>query len=174
MSAASAPPPSLIIVGAIAGAFGVRGEVRVRSFTANPCDIAAYGPLYDKHGGLILTPTNARPIKDAVAISAPEVKSREAAEDLRGTALYVPRDKLPPAEDDEFYHVDLIACRVETLSGDELGAVRAVHDFGAGDILEITTPDGGQMFIAFTKERVPFVDVGARRLVVQTEETDDD
>lgn len=162
----------LVLVGAIAGAFGVRGEVRVRSFTAVPAGVVAYGPLYDAHGKVLLTPKRWRPIKDGLAIAAPEIPTREAAEALRNTPLHVPRAALPPAEDDEFYHVDLIGCRVETLAGDLLGEVVAVHDFGAGDVLELRDPAGVQRYVDFSRESVPHVDLPARRLVaVLTEES---
>lgn len=158
-------PEDLILIGAIAGAFGVRGEVKVRTFTAAPENIAAYGPLYDKTGRVALTPKSWRPITDALAITAPEVKTREAAEALRNTALYVPRALLPEPDDDEFYHVDLIGCRVEALDGERLGVVKAVQNFGAGDLLEITLPDGKTWFLPFTKDAAPIVEVGAKRVV---------
>jgi len=158
-------PSDLVIVGAIAGAFGVRGEVRVRSFTTAPEGVVAYGTLYDASGAVALTPVRWRPIKDGLAVTAREVTSREAAEALRNTALHVPRHVLPPPDDDEFYHVDLIGCRVEALDGAPLGAVVAVHDFGAGDLLAVRDATGRTMFLPFTLEAVPVVDVKARRIV---------
>jgi len=158
-------PAALVLVGAIAGAFGVRGEVKVRTFTAEPEGVVAYGPLYDTRGKVVLTPKRWRPIKDGLAITAPEVADREAAEALRNTALHVQRAALPPAEDDEFYHVDLIGCRVETVTGEPLGEVVAVHDFGAGDVLELRDPAGARRYVEFSRESVPLVDLDARRLV---------
>lgn len=163
------PPPrreDLILLGAIAGAFGVRGEVRVRSFTADPEAILRYGPLLDADGALVLTPLSARPVKDGLAITSREVKSREAAEALRNTGLHVPRALLPSLDEEEYYHVDLIGCRVEALDGTVLGEVRAVPNFGAGDLLDVRLAAGGrQWFVAFTKTAVPIVDLANHRLV---------
>lgn len=163
---ADAAADGLVLVGAIAGAFGVRGEVKVRSFTADAGAIVAYGPLLTKTGAVALTPKSWRPITDAIAVTAPEVKSREAAEALRNTALYVPRACLPPPDEDEFYHIDLIGCAVEALDGTALGVVKAVQDFGAGDLLEVIGLDGKTAFFAFTKRAAPVVDVKAKRIVV--------
>jgi 16S rRNA processing protein RimM len=145
----------------------VRGEVRVRSFTAAPVGVTAYGPLYDAHGKVVLTPKRWRPIKDGLAVTAPEVPTREAAEALRNTPLHVPRSVLPPVEEDEFYHIDLIGCRVEALDGTPLGEVVAVHDFGAGDVLELRDPDGRQRFLDFSKAETPVVDIAGRRIVAK-------
>lgn len=156
----------LILVGAIEGAFGVRGEVRLRSFTSPPDNIAKYGPLRDADGRVILTPKSARPLKDAIAVTAPEIAQREEAEAMRGTRLYIARDILPPPEDeDEFYVVDLIGCAVQDVSGDLLGEVIAVHDFGAGDIVELKQPDGRTRQLGFTRDTFPKVDLSARKLV---------
>jgi 16S rRNA processing protein RimM len=155
----------LVLVGAIAGAFGVRGEVRVRSFTAAPESLASYGPLLDKTGAPLMSPQRWRPIKDAIAVSAPEIATREQAEALKGQGLYVPRSRLPPAADDEFYHVDLIGCRVEALDGAPLGEVIAAPNFGAGDLLEVRPPAGQSWFLPFTKTHAPLVDIAARRIV---------
>jgi 16S rRNA processing protein RimM len=156
---------TLVLMGAVLGAFGVRGEVRARAFTAAPQGLCGYGPLYDKTGRLLLTPKRWRPIEDAIAITAPEVKDRDDAEALKGAGLFVPRAALPAAEEDEFYHVDLIGCRAETLPGEALGVVAAVQNFGAGDLLEIAAPNGKTLFVAFTKQDVLHVDV-AQRLVI--------
>lgn len=161
----TADPATLVLVGAIAGAFGVKGEVRVRSFTAAPEGVVSYGPLYDAAGKVVLTPKRWREIKDGLAVSGPEIADRNAAEAARGTPLHVPRAVMPPAEEDEFYHVDLIGCRVEALDGAVLGAVHAVHDFGAGDILEVRPPAGPHWYLEFTKAAVPLVDLANRRLV---------
>lgn len=160
-----ADPKDLVLVGAIAGAFGVRGEVRVRSFTATPDGVVSYGPLYDTEGRLVMTPKRWREINDGLAVTAPEIKDRDAAEALKSTPLHVPRSVLPPAEEDEFYHVDLIGCRVETLAGETVGEIIAVQDFGAGDLLEVRS-GGKTLFFQFTKAAVPHVDIAARRVVV--------
>jgi 16S rRNA processing protein RimM len=136
----------------------------VKSFTAALEDVCAYGPLLSESGALVLTPKSWRPLKDAVAVTAMEVKTREQAEGMRGTALYVPRDALPPPEEDEFYAADLIGCRVEGVDGAALGEVKAVTDFGAGEILEITL-NGVVWRLPFTKENTPQIDLKDRRIV---------
>lgn len=165
---------SLVLVAAIAGAFGVRGEVKLRVFTQAPDGAVSYGPLYDKAGRLVLTPKSWRPIKDGLAVTAPEIKDREAAEALRNTALHVPRALLPPTDEDEFYHVDLIGCAVEALDGAPLGKVIAVPNFGAGDLLEVRGPTGATAFYPFTKSAAPIVDIAARRIVVDPPPLADD
>lgn len=176
MPDASDESRDLIVVGAIAGAFGVRGEIRVRSFTADVAGVVSYGPLCDAAGRVVLTPKRWRPIKDGLAVTAPEVKTREQAEALRNTALHVRRANLPPPDEDEFYHVDLIGCRVETLDGTALGDVVAVHDFGAGDLLAVRGADGKTQYLPFTRAAAPVVDLTARRIVVvaPTEAEDDE
>ena len=164
----------LILVGAIAGAFGVRGEVRVRSFTAAPEGVVSYGPLYDAAGRVVMTPKRWREIADGLAVNAPEIPTRDVAEKLKSTSLHVPRHLLPPAEEDEFYHVDLIGCRVETLAGEAIGEVIEVRNFGADDLLEIRETGGKTRFIEFSKADVPVVDLANRRVVaVIPEETND-
>ncbi|MBI1188150.1 MAG: 16S rRNA processing protein RimM [Alphaproteobacteria bacterium] len=156
---------ALVAIGAIEGAFGVHGELRVKSFTADPEAITAYGPLLDADGAVVLTPHALRPIKGGFALSAPEVQTREQADALRNTLLHVPRERLPAPEEDEFYHVDLIGCRVQTPSGDALGNVRAVHDFGAGDLLEIVASGRPSVFLPLTKAVIPTIDLAARRII---------
>jgi len=164
---------ALILVGAIVGAFGVKGEVKVRAFTAAPDGVCAYGPLYDKSGRLVLTPKHWRAIKDGLAVLAPEVKDREAAEALRNTGLHVPRALFAPPEDDEFYHVDLIGCAVEALDATPLGVVIAVVNFGAGDLLDVRGPDGRNQFFPFTKAAAPIVDIQAKRIIVDPPQSDE-
>jgi 16S rRNA processing protein RimM len=147
--------------------------VKVRSFTASPEGVAAYGPLYDAQGRVALTPQRARAIKDGLAITAPEVPTREAAEALKGTALHVPRDVLPPADEEEYYHVDLIGCRVEAMDGAPLGTIVAVHDFGAGDVLELRDGAGKQRYLDFSRAEVPVVDLKNRRLVATPVESEE-
>lgn len=159
-------PATLVLVGAITGAFGVKGEVRVRSFTAEPEGVVSYGPLYDAAGRVVLTPKRWREINEGLAVTGPEIPDRTAAEKLKSTPLHVPRHLLPPTEEDEFYHVDLIGCRVETLAGEAVGEVLDVHNFGADDLLEVRKTDGKSHFIAFTKEAVPHVDLAQRRVIV--------
>lgn len=171
MTRKSQPPPAekqvdpagLVPLGASMGAFGVQGEVKVRPFTATLEGVCAYGPLYDAKGALVLTPKSWRPIKDGLAVRAPEIADRDAAEKLKSVLLHVPRARLPAAEEEEYYHSDLIGCRVEALDGASLGEVIAVHNFGAADILEVRGP--ATLFIEFSKEEVPVVDIAGRRLI---------
>jgi 16S rRNA processing protein RimM len=156
----------LVLVGAITGAFGVHGEVRLRSFTAEPDAIVDYAPFFHADGRPALTPTSWRPVKDGIAVMAPEVKTREEAMALRNTKLFVPRAALPPAEDDEYYHVDLIGLALEGLDGAPLGRVRAVIP-GPQDLLDIEGTPGAKSswFLPFTKALVPVVDLAGKRLV---------
>lgn len=149
------PRGDLILLGAALGAFGVRGEVRVKPFTAEPAGVAAYGLLYSQDGRPLLTPKRVRLLKDAVALTAPEITSREAAEALKGEGLYAPRSALPeaPAED-EIYIADLIGRPVAHVDGRALGHVANVLNFGAGDLLEIET-EGRRWLLPFTRENVP-------------------
>jgi 16S rRNA processing protein RimM len=154
----------LVLVGRIAGAFGVKGEVKLRPYTAEMDAIVAYGALLDEHGEVVLTPKRAHAIKDAVAVSAPEIETREQAEALKGVRLYVPRAALPAPGDGEFYVVDLIGCAVRSVTGEALGEVHAAHDFGAGDMLEVR--DGVKTwFLPFTAENTPRIDLEARLLI---------
>jgi 16S rRNA processing protein RimM len=156
----------LVLVGAIAGAFGVHGEVRLRSFTAQADAIVDYAPFFHADGRPALTPTSWRPVKDGIAVMADEVKTREDAIALRNTKLFVPRDALPPADEDEFYHIDLVGLAVEALDGEPLGKVKAVIA-GAQDLLEIEGTPGAKSswFLPFTKALVPVVDLAGGRLV---------
>ncbi len=163
------PPDHLILVGAVTGAFGVRGEVKVKSFTAAQEDVCNYGPLCDERGAVVLTPKTFRPLKDAVAVIAKEVTTREQAEAMRGTALYVPRAALPAPEEDEFYAADLVGCAVESVSGAPLGEVQAVTDYGAGDMLEIAL-NGAVWRLPFTQENTPQIDLKARRIIADPPE----
>lgn len=167
---------SRVCVGAIAGAFGVRGEVRLKSFTDNPDAVATYGPLQSEDGTRTFTVTAPRAIKGGVGVRLSGVETREEAEALKGTRLYVDRSVLPAPEEDEFYYADLIGLRVETEDAALLGKVKAVQDFGAGDMLEYHPSGGGEsVLIPFTRETVPVVDLtNGRVVVIIPEETTDD
>jgi len=157
----------MVLVGAIAGAFGVKGEVRLRAFTDKKEGVISYGPLYGEDGKVLLKPKNWRELKDGVAVVAAEVKSREQAEQMKGQKLFVPRANLPATAEDEFYVVDLLGSRAEALDGTVLGDIVAVWNFGAGDIIEYRPPNGGpNVRITFTKETVPHVDLSAKRVVI--------
>lgn len=156
-----------ICLGAIAGAHGVRGLVKVKCFTAVPENIAAYGPLADEGGTRRFRLRVVRKVKDGVLAAIEGIADRNAAEALRGTRLYIERAALPAPADDEFYQVDLIGLRAERSDGGMFGSVVALHDFGAGDLLEIRPADGGAtVMLPFTREVVPLVDLAGGRIVV--------
>lgn len=156
----------LICIGAIAGAFGVRGEVRVKSFTAQPEDIATYGALSTEDGSRTFTITLTGQIRNGFSARLSGVTTREQADALRGTQLHVARDRLPGLSDDEFYHADLVGLAVLDTGGTTLGTVKAVHNHGAADILEITPPTGGAtVLLPFTRAAVPTVDLASGRII---------
>ena len=147
---------NLILVGQVGGAFGVRGEVRITSFTAEPMALLTYGPLLKADGSVALTLTGGRPDKKGVVARAREIATKEDADAMRGLKLHVPRDRLPPPDEDEFYLTDLIGLEVRDTAGAVLGRVRSVPNFGAGDILEVAPAGGGQTwYLPFTRDAVP-------------------
>ncbi len=155
-----------ICLGQIGAAHGVRGEVRLRSFTADPAAIANYGPL-ETEDGRVLEIKSLRPVKDHFVATLAGVGDRNAAEKLANTKLCVPRERLPEPEADEFYHADLIGLAVVDRAEQRLGTVIAVHNFGAGDLLEVKPEGGGKTeFVAFNEINVPVVDIAAGRIVV--------
>ena len=155
-----------VCVGAIAGSFGVKGEVRLKSFCAEPEAIETYGPLTSEKGDTEWQVELTRPIKNGFAARLSGVRSKEAADALRGTRLYAPRDKLPALPDDEFYHADLIGLTVKDTGGAELGRVKAVLNHGASDLLEIAAKGQNQpVLLPFTKLTVPTVDLAAGLLI---------
>ncbi|MEM6940703.1 MAG: ribosome maturation factor RimM [Pseudomonadota bacterium] len=158
---------ALIPVGAIAGAYGVRGEVRVKSYCAVPEDIETYGPLWSEDRGKRFALALIRPIKNGFAARIAEVPTKEEADALRGTLLCADRADLPALPDDEFYHADLIGLAVYDPGGGALGKVKTVTNHGADDLLEVTlTGSSETVFVPFTKAIVPTVDLTSGRLVV--------
>jgi len=157
-----------VCLGQIGAAHGVRGEVRLRSFTADPAAITSYGPL-ETEDGRVLEIEALRPAKDHFVATLAGVADRDAAERLTNVKLYVPRERLPePAEPDEYYHADLIGLAVVDRSGKPLGSVVAVHNFGAGDLIELRRAEGkATEFVPFNAATVPEVDISAGRLVVE-------
>jgi 16S rRNA processing protein RimM len=150
----------LILVGQIGGAFGVKGEVRVSAYTADPLALTAYGPLLKADGAVGLTLMGARPTKDGVVGRAKEIATKEQADALRGLKLYVPRDRFPAPDEDEFYLADLIGLQARDPAGLVLGTVKAVQNFGADDMLEIAPVEGGQTwYLPFTREATPDINV---------------
>jgi 16S rRNA processing protein RimM len=159
----------LICVGAIAGAFGVAGEARLKSFCADPRAIAGYGPLVTEDGARKFTVKLIRAVKEGFAARLSGVTTREEAEALKGTRLYALRLRLPSLPDDEFYHADLVGLTVLDTGGVEIGKVCAIHDYGAGDMLEVVCTDakllGRTVLIPFTQAAVPTVDLAQGRIV---------
>lgn len=157
----------LICIGAIAGSFGVSGEVRLKSFCSNPSDIGTYGPLLSEDGLLEYHVTLTRPVSSGLGARIAGVSSKEAADALRGTSLFVRRDRLPSLPDDEFYHADLIGLSAYDTGGELLGKVSAVYNHGAGDIVEISPiRHKSALLLPFTTAIVPNVDLAAGRIVV--------
>ena len=160
-----------VCLGAVAGAFGVRGEVRLKSFCAEPEAIAAYGPLTDESGMRRFEVTLVKPVKAGFAARLSGVDTKEEADALRGTRLYAGREALPALGEDEFYHADLIGLEVRDTGGALLGHVRAVHDHGAGDLLEVHGPGLKQtVLLPFTRAAVPTVDLSGGRIVADPPE----
>jgi 16S rRNA processing protein RimM len=161
-----------VCVGAIGGAFGVRGEVRLKSFCAVPEAIASYGPLYAEDGRSFEVKLTGQ-TANGLSARLSGVTTKEAADALRGLSLYAPREALPSLPDDEFYHADLIGLEVFDTGGTLLGRVKAVLNHGAGDILELHLPGvTGTRLLPFTKAAVPTVDLAARRIVADPPEED--
>lgn len=155
----------LVCVGVIVGAHGVRGQVRIKSFTAEAADVGAYGPVREETTGRVLPLAVVGLVKGLVIARLEGIRDRDAAEALKGTRLLVERECLPETEEDEFLYADLVGLRAEGLDGASLGTVKAVHDFGAGALLEIDGA-GGNHLIPFTRAAVPVVDVAGGKLVV--------
>jgi len=157
-----------ICVAQIGAAHGIRGEVRLRSFTEDPMAITAYGPLESEDGKQRFEIEALRPAKDHFVARLTGVPNRDAAEKLTNIKLYVSRDRLPAIEDDgTFYHADLIGLSAVTPDGTALGTVTAIHNFVAGDLVEIKPADGGEpLMVPFTDAAVPEIDIAAGRIVV--------
>jgi 16S rRNA processing protein RimM len=156
-----------ICVGAITGSYGVRGEARVKSFCADPAALGDYGPLSTEDGATTYTLTITRPVKGGYAVRLSGVKTKEAADALRGTTLFAPRDALPALPDDEFYYTDLIGMAAVDTGGADLGRIHAVHNHGGGDLLELRVQgQTGTVLVPFTRAVVPTVDLRAGRIVI--------
>lgn len=155
-----------VCVGVFTGARGLKGELKVKSFTAEPGDIAAYGPVSDEAGERVFKLTVRGMAKDQVVVSIEGIRDRNGAEALKGLQLFVPRGALPAAGEDEYYHADLIGLTAITADGDSKGTVRGVYDFGAGDMLEIEGEAGDTVLIPFTHATVPEIDIEVGRLTI--------
>lgn len=161
-----------ICVGAIGGAFGVRGEVRLKSFCTTAEDIATYGTLTTEDGTRRFAVTLTRPVNGGLGARLSGVETKEQADALKGVTLWADRAALPSLPDDEFYHADLIGLEVADPGGAVLGRVRAIHDHGAGDILEVAGP-AGVLLIPFTRAAVPNIDLAAGRIVADPPGSDE-
>ncbi len=168
----SNPGPDWVCLGHVAGVVGVRGEIKIKPYTETPESVASYGPVTFYPGMRRVTVKVVRSMKDGLALRVDGVADRTAAEALKGLRLYVLRSVLPEiADEDDFYHADLIGLRVEDEAGVVLGTVKAIHDFGAGDVLEVTGGDK-PLLLSFTKAVVPVVDIKGGRVVVSPPESD--
>jgi 16S rRNA processing protein RimM len=156
-----------ICVAQIGGAHGLRGEVKLKSFTADPKAVMNYGPLSSEDGSASFEIEAVRPAKGHLIARLRGIDDRDAAERLTHLKLFIARDRLPPPAADEFYHADLIGLAAVTADGTEIGTVLAVHDFGAGDILELRPAAGGAtILLPFTEAVVPRIDITGGRIVV--------
>jgi 16S rRNA processing protein RimM len=156
-----------ICVAQIGGAHGLRGEVKLKSFTADPMAVSGYGPLMTEDGSATFEIEAVRPARGHLVARFRGVDDRNAAERLTNVRLFVPRERLPRLATDEFYHADLIGLSAVAADGAAIGTVVAIHDFGAGDILEVQPQAGGTtIMVPFTAACVPSIDIASGRLVV--------
>ena len=158
---------SRVCVARIGAAHGVRGEVRLWTFTEDPLAVLRYGPLSTKDGARLLEVARAREARDHLVAALKGVTTRDDAERLNGVELYIARDKLPATDDDEYYHADLIGLAAVGADGAPVGRVVAIHNFGAGDIIEIAPPQGPTLMLPFTNAVVPTVDIAGGRVVIE-------
>ena len=163
-----------VLLAAVIGAQGLQGAVKIKLFTETPEALTKYGPLSDAKGKRYEV-IACRPGKPGEAvISFAGITDRNQAEALKGVELYVPRAALPETAEEEFYHADLIGLEAQDSEGRVLGKVAAIHNYGAGDVIEITRPDGDNVLLAFTRETVPTIDIPGGRIVVAVPEDDED
>jgi 16S rRNA processing protein RimM len=156
-----------VCVARIGAAHGVRGAVKLWTFTEDPLAVKDYGPLTTKDGARQFELAQVREAKDHLVVTLKGVATRDDAERLNGIELYVPRDRLPETDDDEYYHADLIGLAAVNAADEPLGRVIAIHNFGAGDIIEIAPPHGPTMLLPFTNAVVPTVDLAGGRVVIE-------
>lgn len=160
-----------ICVGAIAGSFGLQGEVRLKSFCSTPEAIATYGALTTEDGSRSFAVKLTRPVANGLGARLTGIATKEQADALKGTSLFADRSRLPALPDDEFYHTDLIGMEVRDTGGALIGTLQAVHNHGAGDLLEIIGPGmKSALLLPFTRAVIPTVDLAARRIVADLPE----
>ena len=158
---------AMIFVGAIAGAFGVKGEVRLKSFTSEPEAIAAYGPVFTQDGDRSFNIFLTGQLKNALSAKLSGIDKKEDADALKGLKLFVPRNKFPQLKDDEFYYADLVGLSVFDSSGLKIGKVHSVQNHGASDTLEISRLNSNAtVLLPFTRKNVPNVDTKASRIII--------
>ena len=169
MSETTNPAPAdnpLVCIGVVTGVRGLRGELRVKSFTETPEDVAAYGPVCDETGKTTYKLRQTGQSKGVMIVRFDGVSDRTTAEKLKGFRLHVRKDKLPELEEEEYFFTDLVGLRAELAGGEILGTVKAVEDFGAGAFLEISGGNHGEVAVPFTKAAVPVVEVSKGRVVI--------
>ena len=159
--------PALVCVARIGAAHGVRGAVKLWTFTEDPLAVTRYGPLSTKDGARSFEVAQAREAKGFLVATLKGVTTRNDAERLNGLELYVAREKLPATDDDEYYHADLIGLAAETTAGEPLGKIIAIHNFGAGDIIEIAPSAGATLMLPFSNAVVPTVDLAGGRVMIE-------
>ena len=160
--------PLQICVARIGAAHGVRGQVKLWTFTEDPLAVKSYGPLSTKDGSRQFEVTHVREASDHLVATLKGVITRNDAERLNGMELFVARDKLPATEENEYYHADLIGLAAVTTADEPLGRVVAIHNFGAGDIIEIAPPEGPTLLLPFTNAVVPTVDLAGGRVLIES------
>ena len=156
-----------ICVARIGAAHGVRGAVKLWTFTEDPLAVQHYGPLATKDGTRQFEVTHAREANGHLVATLKGIATRDEAERLNGVELYIARDRLPATDDGEYYHADLIGLAAVNTAGEPIGRVIAIHNFGAGDIIEIAPPRGTTMLLPFTNAVVPTVDLAGGRVVIE-------
>ena len=156
-----------ICIARIGAAHGVRGAVKLWTFTEDPFAVKTYGPLLTKDGARSFEVATAREAKGHLVATLKGIATREDAERLNGLELYVAREKLPATENDEYYHADLIGLAAVNAANEPIGRVTAIHNFGAGDIIEVAPPQGSTMLLPFTNAVVPTVDLEGGRVVIE-------
>ncbi len=162
-----------VLLAAVIGAQGLKGEVKVKTFTEAPEALRTYGVLHDAKGRTyeITAFRVSKPGEAVIAFKG--ITDRNAAEALKGTELFIRRDALPKPKDDEFYHADLIGLEAFDSDGRQVGKVAAIHNFGAGDVIVITRADGDEVLLAFTRETVPVIDIAGGRIAIAVPEEDE-
>lgn len=161
--------PNLILVAQIGAPHGIQGEFKLLSFMDDPVSVLEHAPLLDAQGKPALVITKARSHKGALLVFAEQAPDRTAAEKLNGLKLYIDRADLPDTDEEEFYITDLIGLAVFDTSGQEIGKVLNVDNFGAGDLLDVKPLEGATFYVPFTRDHVPEVHLAESRIVIDTE-----